>query len=155
MEELSISINNIWVLVAAFLVMFMQPGFAMVEAGFTRSKNSANILTKNLVDFSLGAILYWAIGYTLMYGESLGGFIGKPILFLNDNGIGDYANTTDLFFQTVFAATAATIVSGAVAERTKFSAYIIFTVVITVFIQVLPGTHQWFSVNYFLFRFVG
>jgi Amt family ammonium transporter len=143
MEELSISINNIWVLVAAFLVMFMQPGFAMVEAGFTRSKNTANILTKNLVDFSLGAILYWAIGYTLMYGESIGGFIGKPILFLNDNGIGDYANTTDLFFQTVFAATAATIVSGAVAERTKFSAYIVFTVVITVFIYPVSGHWKW------------
>lgn len=143
MEELSISINNIWVLVAAFLVMFMQPGFAMVEAGFTRSKNSANILTKNLVDFSLGAILYWTIGYTLMYGESIGGFIGKPILFLNDNGIGDYANTTDLFFQTVFAATAATIVSGAVAERTKFSAYIIFTVVITVLIYPISGHWKW------------
>ncbi len=143
MEELSISINNIWVLVAAFMVMFMQPGFAMVEAGFTRSKNSANILTKNLVDFSLGAILYWIIGYTLMYGESIGGFIGKPILFLNDNGIGDYANTTDLFFQTVFAATAATIVSGAVAERTKFSAYIVFTVVITVFIYPISGHWKW------------
>lgn len=143
MEELSISINNIWVLVAAFLVMFMQPGFAMVEAGFTRSKNTTNILTKNLVDFSLGAILYWAIGYTLMYGESIGGFIGKPILFLNDNGIGDYANTTDLFFQTVFAATAATIVSGAVAERTKFSAYIIFTVVITVLIYPISGHWKW------------
>ena len=127
MEELSISINNIWVLLATFLVMFMQPGFAMVEAGFTRSKNSANILTKNLVDFSMGAILYWAIGYTLMYGESIAGFIGMPDLFLNDNGIGDYANKTDLMSQTVFAATAATIVSGAVAERTKFSAYIIFT----------------------------
>ena len=143
MEELSISINNIWVLVAAFLVMFMQPGFAMVEAGFTRSKNTVNILTKNLVDFSIGAILYWAIGYTLMYGESIGGFIGKPILFLNDNGIGDYANTTDLFFQTVFAATAATIVSGAVAERTKFSAYIIFTVVITVLIYPISGHWKW------------
>jgi Amt family ammonium transporter len=143
MEELSISINNIWVLVAAFLVMFMQPGFAMVEAGFTRSKNTANILTKNLVDFSLGAILYWAIGYTLMYGESIGGFIGKPILFLNDNGIGDYANTTDLFFQTVFAATAATIVSGAIAGRTKFTTYLIFSVVMTVIIYPISGHWVW------------
>jgi len=143
MEELSISINNIWVLVATFLVMFMQPGFAMVEAGFTRSKNTANILTKNLVDFSVGAILYWAIGYTLMYGESIAGFIGMPELFINDNGIGDYANKTDLMFQTVFAATAATIVSGAVAERTKFSAYLIFTVVITVFIYPISGHWKW------------
>ena len=137
------SINNIWVLVATFLVMFMQPGFAMVEAGFTRSKNAANILTKNLVDFSVGAIFFWVIGYTLMYGESIAGFIGMPTLFLNDNGIGDYANKTDLMFQTVFAATAATIVSGAVAERTKFSAYIIFTVVITVFIYPISGHWKW------------
>ncbi|MBW6535903.1 MAG: ammonium transporter [Mariniphaga sp.] len=143
MEELSISINNIWLLVATFLVMFMQPGFAMVEAGFTRSKNTANILTKNLVDFSVGSILFWFIGYTIMYGDSIGGFIGMPGLFINDNGIGDYANKTDLMFQTVFAATAATIVSGAVAERTKFNAYIIFTVVITVFIYPISGHWKW------------
>ncbi len=143
MEELSISINNIWVLVATILVMFMQPGFAMVEAGFTRSKNTANILTKNLVDFSVGAILFWVIGYTLMYGESLGGFLGIPTLFINDNGMGDYANKTDLMFQTVFAATAATIVSGAVAERTKFNAYIIFTVVITTLIYPISGHWKW------------
>jgi len=143
MEELSISINNIWVLVATFLVMFMQPGFAMVEAGFTRSKNTANILTKNLVDFSVGAILFWIIGYTIMYGESIAGFIGTPSLFINDNGIGDYANKTDLMFQTVFAATAATIVSGAVVERTKFNAYIIFTIVITVFIYPISGHWKW------------
>lgn len=143
MEELSISINNIWVLVATFLVMFMQPGFAMVEAGFTRSKNTANILTKNLMDFSIGSILFWLIGYTLMYGDSIGGFIGMPSLFFNDNGIGDYANKTDLMFQTVFAATAATIVSGAVAERTKFNAYLIFTVVITVFIYPISGHWKW------------
>jgi Amt family ammonium transporter len=143
MEELSISINNIWVLVATFLVMFMQAGFAMVEAGFTRSKNTANILTKNLVDFSIGAILFWIIGYTIMYGESIAGFIGTPSLFINDNGIGDYANKTDLMFQTVFAATAATIVSGAVAERTKFNAYIIFTIVITVFIYPISGHWKW------------
>jgi Amt family ammonium transporter len=143
MEELSISINNVWVLVATFLVMFMQPGFAMVEAGFTRSKNTANILSKNLMDFAIGSILFWLIGYTLMYGDSIGGFIGKPSLFFNDNGIGDYANKTDLMFQTVFAATAATIVSGAVAERTKFNAYLIFTVVITIFIYPISGHWKW------------
>ncbi|MCA1761035.1 MAG: ammonium transporter, partial [Bacteroidales bacterium] len=121
----------------------MQPGFAMVEAGFTRSKNTANILTKNLVDFAVGSILFWFIGYSIMYGDSIGGFIGMPDLFFNDNGIGDYANKTDLMFQTVFAATAATIVSGAVAERTKFNAYIIFTVVITVFIYPISGHWKW------------
>ncbi len=143
MEELYVSVNNIWVLLATFLVMFMQPGFAMVEAGFTRSKNTANILTKNLMDFAIGSILFWLIGYTLMYGDSIGGFIGMPGLFFNDNGIGDYANKTDLMFQTVFAATAATIVSGAVAERTKFNAYLIFTVVITVFIYPISGHWKW------------
>lgn len=143
MEELSISINNIWVLLAAFLVMFMQPGFAIVEAGFVRTKNTANILTKNLMDFSIGSVLFWVIGYTIMYGDSLGGFIGIPSFFINDNGIGDYANKADLMFQTVFAATAATIVSGAVAERTKFNAYLIFTVVITVFIYPVSGHWKW------------
>ncbi len=143
MEELGISINNIWVLVAAFLVMFMQPGFAMVEAGFTRQKNTANILTKNLLDFSVGSLVFWLVGYTIMYGDSIAGFIGMPSLFFNDNGIGDYANKTDLMFQTVFAATAATIVSGAVAERTKFSAYIIFTVVITLVIYPISGHWKW------------
>ncbi len=143
MEELAVSINNIWVLVATFLVMFMQAGFAMVEAGFSRTKNTANILTKNLMDFSIGSILFWVIGYTLMYGESIWGFIGTPALFFNDSGIGDYANKTDLMFQTVFAATAATIVSGAVAERTKFNAYLIFTVVITVFIYPVSGHWKW------------
>lgn len=143
MEELSISINNIWILVATFLVMFMQPGFAMVEAGFTRSKNTANILTKNLMDFAFGSVLFWIIGYTLMYGESIGGIIGKPEFFMNDDGIGSYANKTDLMFQTVFAATAATIVSGAVAERTKFNAYLIFTVVITAFIYPVSGHWKW------------
>ena len=143
MEELSISINNIWVLVATFLVMFMQPGFAIVEAGFVRTKNTANILTKNLMDFSIGSILFWFIGYSIMYGESIGGFIGLPDFFINDNGIGDYANKTDLMFQTVFAATAATIVSGAMAERTKFSAYLIFTIVITVLIYPISGHWKW------------
>ncbi len=143
MEELSISINNMWVLIAAFLVMFMQAGFAMVEAGFTRSKNTANILTKNLMDFAIGSLAFWMIGYSIMYGKSILGLIGMPSLFFNDNGVGDYANMTDLMFQTVFAATAATIVSGAVAERTKFNAYLIFTVVITVLIYPISGHWKW------------
>ena len=143
MEELVISIDNIWVLLATFLVMFMQPGFAMVEAGFTRAKNTANILTKNLMDFSIGSLLFWMVGYSLMYGDSILGLIGIPSFFFNDNGVGDYANKADLMFQTVFAATAATIVSGAVAERTKFSAYLIFTVFITLFIYPVSGHWKW------------
>ncbi len=143
---LDISINNIWLLLATFLVMFMQPGFALVEAGFTRQKNTANILMKNLMDFSFGALIYWLIGYSIMYGSSLfGGLIGNPFekFAFNSSGFGAYADYTDLMFQTVFAATAATIVSGAMAERTKFSAYIIFSVVITLIIYPVSGHWKW------------
>ena len=135
LQGLQIGIDNMWLLIAAFLVFFMQAGFAMVEAGFTRSKNTANILMKNLMDFSIGSLLFWFIGFTLMYGDTIGGIIGTPDLFFMSDGFGEnYSDYTDLFFQTVFAATAATIVSGAVAERTEFKAYLIFTVVITVLI---------------------
>lgn len=148
MEEtikgLQIGIDNMWLLLAAFLVMFMQPGFAMVEAGFTRSKNTANILMKNLMDFAIGSLLFWMIGFTLMYGDSIGGFIGMPDLFFMSDGYGEnYADYTDLFFQTVFAATAATIVSGALAERTEFKAYLIFSMVITVLIYPVSGHWTW------------
>jgi Amt family ammonium transporter len=133
-----------WLLIAGFMVMFMQPGFAMVEAGFTRQKNTANILMKNLMDFSIGSLLYWTIGFTLMYGDSLGGFIGTPDLFFMSDGFGDnYSDYADIFFQTVFAATAATIVSGAMAERTEFKAYLIFSIVITVIIYPISGHWTW------------
>jgi Amt family ammonium transporter len=148
MEEsiigLQIGIDNMWLLIAGFLVMFMQPGFALVEAGFTRSKNTANIVMKNLMDFSIGSLLYWTIGFTLMYGDSIGGFIGIPNLFFMSDGYGEnYADYSDLFFQTVFCATAATIVSGAMAERTEFKAYLIFTIVISVFIYPISGHWTW------------
>lgn len=143
---LDISINNIWLLLATFMVMFMQPGFALVEAGFTRSKNTANILMKNLMDFSVGGIVYWLIGYSLMYGEG-NAFIGdfskfafNPAADSYGAGYSDYA---DLMFQTVFAATAATIVSGAMAERTKFNAYLIFSLVITLVIYPISGHWLW------------
>ncbi|WP_167614282.1 ammonium transporter [Maribellus sediminis] len=144
LQGLQIGIDNMWLLVAAFLVMFMQPGFAMVEAGFTRSKNTANILMKNLMDFSIGSLLYWIIGFTIMYGDSIGGFIGMPDLFFMSDGFGDnYSDYADLFFQTVFAATAATIVSGAMAERTEFKSYLIFSIVITVVIYPISGHWTW------------
>ncbi len=144
LDALSHSINNVWVLVAAILVMFMQAGFAMVEAGFTRRKNTANIMMKNLMDFSIGALIYWTIGYSLMYGESIMGFIGGfDLAFFTSDGIGDYADNTDILFQTVFAATAATIVSGAMAERTKFHAYLIFSVFITLIIYPVSGHWLW------------
>ncbi len=144
LQGLQIGIDNMWLLIAGFMVMFMQPGFAMVEAGFTRSKNTANILMKNLMDFAIGSLLYWVIGFTLMYGESIGGVIGTPDFFFMSEGFGDnYSDYADLFFQTVFAATAATIVSGAMAERTEFKAYLIFSVVITVFIYPISGHWTW------------
>ncbi|WP_346855284.1 ammonium transporter [uncultured Draconibacterium sp.] len=144
LQGLQIGIDNMWLLIAGFMVMFMQPGFAMVEAGFTRQKNTANILMKNLMDFSIGSLLYWIIGFGLMYGDSIGGLIGNPDLFFMSDGFGDnYADYADLFFQTVFAATAATIVSGAMAERTEFKAYLIFSIVITVVIYPISGHWTW------------
>ncbi len=142
-SEFTVSIDNMWILVAAVLVMFMQPGFALVEAGFTRSKNTANILMKNLMDFSIGSLIFWLLGYTLMYGEDVGGFLGKISLFFNSDDINGVPDKTSLMFQTVFAATAATIVSGAVAERTKFSAYLIFTIAITAVIYPISGHWVW------------
>ncbi|MDA3854481.1 MAG: ammonium transporter, partial [Bacteroidales bacterium] len=146
--DLTVGIDNMWLLIAAFLVMFMQPGFAMVEAGFTRSKNTANILMKNLMDFSIGSNLYWLVGFTIMYGDSIGGFIGIPVFGSGslEGIVGDginYSNYADLFFQTVFCATAATFVSGAMAERTEFKAYLIFTIVISVIIYPISGHWTW------------
>ena len=121
MESMIISsVDSLWVLIAGILVMFMQPGFMLVETGFTRSKNSVNIVMKNFMDFSVGAITYWAFGFALAYGGStLGGFLAYGDFFLE-------GQASTYFFQVVFAATTATIVSGAVAERTKFSAYLMF-----------------------------
>ncbi len=142
-SELAVSIDTIWILIAAVLVMFMQAGFALVEAGFTRTKNTANILMKNLMDFSIGSLIFWILGYTLMYGEDIGGFIGKISLFFGSNEINGVPDKASLMFQTVFAATAATIVSGAVAERTKFTSYIVFSIAITAIIYPISGHWVW------------
>ena len=105
----------------------MQPGFALVEVGFTRAKNAGNIVMKNFMDFSVGALMYWAVGFGLAYGgTSVGGFLSSGDFFLSDPD-----RSVEWFFQVVFAATAATIVSGAMAERTKFSAYLLYTPFIT------------------------
>ncbi len=125
--EISIALDSVWVVMAAILVMFMQPGFALVEAGFTRAKNTGNIVMKNFMDFSVGAMVYWAVGFGLAYGGStIGGLIGYGEFFFNNP-----ERSVEWFFQVVFAATAATIVSGAMAERTKFSAYLLYTPFIT------------------------
>lgn len=141
-EELANGLNTVWMLLAAMLVFFMQPGFALVEAGFTRVKNTANILMKNLVDFMFGSLLYWFIGFGLMFGA--GGFIGMPHFFnLSFYDGGGLPSEGFLIFQTVFCATTATIVSGAMAERTKFSMYLAYTIFISVLIYPVSGHWTW------------
>lgn len=137
-------LNYVWTILAAVLVFFMQAGFALLETGFTRSKNAVNIIMKNLMDVSAGCLAFFAVGFGLMFGVSLGGWIGTDGFFLN--GIeGQDATWTYAFFlfQAVFAATAATIVSGAVAERTKFTGYLIFSILITAFIYPVFGSWAW------------
>ncbi|MBP2146180.1 Amt family ammonium transporter [Methanofollis sp. W23] len=137
-------LDFIWVLICGFMVMFMQAGFTMVETGFTRAKNAANIMMKNLMDFSVGALSYWAVGFAIMYGtmEGMNWLFGWSGFFL----IGDAYDVTTIqswFFQMVFAATAATIVSGSVSERCKFSTYAIASAVITAVIYPLYGHWLW------------
>ncbi|MBT8762612.1 ammonium transporter [Desulfohalobiaceae bacterium Ax17] len=140
--------NILWTLIAAVLVMFMQAGFAMVECGFTRAKNAANILMKNALDFSVGAIVFFLFGFAIMFGTDIGGFIGSSGFALS----GYNATTPDgqwaltfWFFQSVFAATAATIVSGGIAERTKFPAYILVSLFVTAIIYPISGHWAWGS----------
>ena len=141
--DLSLSVDTVWMLLAAMLVFFMQPGFALCEAGFTRGKNTANILFKNFVDFCFGSILFWLIGFGFMFGSNGEGFIGMPhfgdISFYES----DLPVEGFLIFQTVFCATAATIVSGAMAERTKFSMYCIYSVFISLLIYPISGHWTW------------
>jgi Amt family ammonium transporter len=138
--------DYVWTLVAAALVFFMQAGFAMVEAGFTRAKNAVNIMMKNLMDFSMGSLAFWAIGFGLMFGVSAGGWIGTSGFFLSDFTPGkDPWVLAFWMFQVVFAATAATIVSGAMAERTKFSGYLLYSIFISALIYPIFGSWAWGS----------
>jgi len=143
MEELAISLDTVWMLLAAMLVFFMQPGFALCEAGFTRSKNTANILMKNFVDFMFGSLLFWLVGFGFMFGSEGAGFIGAP----NWGSLSFYKSELPvegfLIFQTVFCATSATIVSGAMAERTKFSMYLVYSAFISLFIYPVEGHWTW------------
>ncbi|MBM3827919.1 MAG: ammonium transporter [Actinobacteria bacterium] len=147
--QVQATLDNIWVLVAAVLVIFMQAGFSLVEAGLTRAKNVANIFMKNLMDFCVGALLFFAIGYAIAFGgdmTGLGRFIGGDGWFLAGDGVFSYG-TLDKFvfftFQVAFAATAATIVSGAMAERTKFKSYVIYSAVISAIIYPIVVRWQW------------
>ena len=139
LDDIIGAVDTAWLLIAAFLVFFMQAGFAMVEAGFVRAKNTTNILMKNILDASMGAIAFWAVGWGIAYGvtgESAPGLFGDGDFFLK--GFDDYASW---IFQFAFAATAATIVSGALAERTKFTAYLVYSVFITAIIY--PVVVHW------------
>ena len=149
--------NNLWVFIAGILVFFMQAGFALVEAGLTRSKNVANIMAKNIADMCIGVLAFYAVGYAFAYGGGGGWFIGGgswflsgtslfeiPEPILNDEGLwvpDSLSGATDFFFQVVFAATAVTIASGAMAGRTKFSAYLMFAGLMTAFIY--PVVVHW------------
>lgn len=144
-EELMRGLNTVWVLLTAFLVFWMQAGFAFVEAGLTRSKNTTNILFKNLIDFVFATLAFWAFGYAFMYGSTASGWIGTSGFFV-DGSLGDVVGLPVLafwFFQLVFAGTAATIVSGAMAERTKFSAYLIYSFFISAIIYPIAGHWIW------------
>jgi Amt family ammonium transporter len=137
------SVDTIWVLLGAILVFFMQAGFAMVETGFTRAKNAGNIVMKNLMDFCLGSVAFWVIGFGIMFGADAAGIIGLPDFFVRGNYDSTFPTYVYLIFQTVFCATAATIVSGAMAERTKFSAYCIYSIAISAFIYPVSGHWIW------------
>ena len=146
-ESVQTNLNVVWTLVAAILVFMMQAGFALVETGFTRAKNAANIMMKNLMDFAAGSLAFYVLGAALMFGASkaagwLGwGGLGMPSLGAGE-GVWDW---TFLFFQTMFAATAATIVSGAVAERIEFKSYLIYSALVSAVVYPISGHWMWGS----------
>ena len=134
-ESIYGDMGMLWMLLSGILVFFMQAGFTLVESGMTRSKNAVNIAMKNLLDICVGSLTYWLVGYSLMYGDTTNGWFFWSGLFQGEGA--------DLFFQTMFAATAATIVSGAIAGRTKYSTYVIFSIVMTAIIYPISGGWQW------------
>lgn len=144
MEDLILGLNTLWVLVSAILVFFMQAGFGLLEAGFTRAKNAINILMKNLMDLSFGVLMYFAVGYAIMFGE------GTPFFGMEGFGLSNVPEVTNgvstyvfFFFQAAFAAAAATIVAGAVAGRAKFWTYILISLAITSVIYPVVGHWGW------------
>ena len=148
MENTQVLLNIVWTMVGAFLVYFMQAGFAMVETGFTRAKNSGNILMKNMMDFVLGSIFFFIIGFALMFGGSnafigTAGFFHPKSLADADGMFNGLPIGVFMIFQTVFCATSATIVSGAMAERTKFISYLIYSAAISIFIYSITGHWIW------------
>jgi len=141
-EDPRAPVNFVWVLICGMLVMFMQPGFAMLETGFTRAKNAANIMMKNMMDLCVGALAYWAVGFALMFGVSSLGIIGTTHFLLVGEAY-DVRVAELWFFEVVFCATAATIVAGAVAERIKFRTYLIYSIIISAIIYPIYGHWLW------------
>ena len=134
-EQINGDMGMLWMLIAGILVFLMQAGFTLVESGMTRAKNAVNIAMKNILDICVGSITFWLVGYSLMYGDTSNGWFFWSGLFQGEGA--------DLFFQTMFAATTATIVSGAIAGRTKYSTYIIFSLVMTAVIYPISGGWEW------------
>lgn len=142
-DAVQTNLNVVWTLIAGILVFTMQAGFALVEAGLTRAKNTCNIMMKNVMDFVIGSICFWLIGSAFMFGTTKFGIIGTSGFFMDIFKSGDDWNWTYMFFQTMFCATSATIVSGAMAERTQFRSYLIYSVVISLFIYPIAGKWAW------------
>jgi ammonium transporter, Amt family len=151
-SDFAYTINTLIMFFCAILVIFMQAGFAMVEVGLNAAKNTVNILAKNVMDLSVGVLLYLFIGFALMYpGDAwiVEGYLGTPAAFVTRDGVGevargdDYSSSADFVFQVAFAATAATIVSGAVAGRMKFGAYMVYTTLLTGLIYPISGSWKW------------
>ncbi len=149
-QAVNYALDTVWVIVAAILVFFMQAGFAMVESGFTRSKSAVNIMMKNMMDLSIGTISFWAIGFAVMFGNG-NGLFGYSGFFVDTSNVESYSALgwssvpvlAAFIFQAVFAATAATIVSGAVAERIKFGSYMLVSALITIIIYPISGHWGW------------
>ena len=142
-ESVQMNLNIVWTLIAGILVFTMQAGFALVEAGLTRAKNTSNIMMKNVMDFVIGSICFWLIGSAFMFGATRWGIIGTTGFFMDIFQGGDDWNWTYMFFQTMFCATSATIVSGAMAERTQFRSYLIYSALISLFIYPIAGKWAW------------
>lgn len=140
--EIKESIDTVWIVTAGALVFFMQAGFALLESGMSRAKNAVNVVMKNYMDVAIGSLAFWLIGYGLMFGDNPTGFIGITHFFIHEES--DMAYSL-LFFQTMFAATAVTIASGAMAERTRYHAYLVGAVIISGIIYPVFGSWVWGS----------
>lgn len=140
-QELQNNIDILWIIVASAMVMFMQAGFTSLESGLTRAKNSINVAMKNLTDFVVAVLIFWLLGYGLMFGDSIGGFMGSSLFTLS--GMTEPKDFAVFVFQVTFAGTAATIVSGAVAERMRFAAYVLVAIITIAFIYPISGHWIW------------